>query len=311
MFFFLAALIAVLSVLALGATAVVVVRARRARAAAQREDASAPGQEPAHAHDLEPGPALDERLALPPRLPPRPAPPIVLVHGLLGFDHIALLRWRFVYFRGIVERLRDAGATVYTVRLPPLASVPQRAQALTAFVRALPHERVSLVAHSMGGLDARYAVARLGLHTQVTSLVTIATPHQGTPLADLGAMPPLQALRLLVGRVGLQTEALDWLTSARAGTFNRDIADVAGVRYGSVVARANPGAILVNPVLLSGLLYLHGCAGANDGMVPVTSQRWGEVIDEIDADHWAQIGWSRYFDAAQLYLRLLDHLRGH
>src|SRR5207249_8887306 len=45
---------------------------------------------------------------------------------------------------------------------------------------------VNIVAHSMGGLDARYAISQLGLGGRVASLITIGTPHLGTPLADAG-----------------------------------------------------------------------------------------------------------------------------
>jgi hypothetical protein len=41
----------------------------------------------------------------------------------------------------------------------------------------------------------------------------------------------------------------------------------------------------------------------------VSSQAYGEVIAEIEADHWAQIGWSREYDAAGLYTRLIECLR--
>jgi hypothetical protein len=44
--------------------------------------------------------------------------------------------------------------------------------------------------------------------------------------------------------------------------------------------------------------------------VPVTSQHWGEVLAEIEADHWAQIGWSRHFDAAAFFEQILRELRG-
>jgi hypothetical protein len=46
-------------------------------------------------------------------------------------------------------------------------------------------------------------------------------------------------------------------------------------------------------------------------VVPANSQAWGEVLREVEADHWAQIGWwSRGFDAASLYEDLLRELRG-
>jgi len=40
------------------------------------------------------------------------------------------------------------------------------------------------------------------------------------------------------------------------------------------------------------------------------SPKTGEVVREIDADHWAQIGWTRGFDAEGLYEELLQDLRG-
>lgn len=52
-------------------------------------------------------------------------------------------------------------------------------------------------------------------------------------------------------------------------------------------------------------------------MVPAASQAWGEVLREIEADHWAQIGWSpqlrgsvEKFDALAFYEELLRELRG-
>jgi hypothetical protein len=45
-------------------------------------------------------------------------------------------------------------------------------------------------------------------------------------------------------------------------------------------------------------------------MVPASSQRFGEVLAEIEADHWAQIGWSFSFDAVGLYEEILRELVG-
>ena len=51
--------------------------------------------------------------------------------------------------------------------------------------------RVHLVGHSLGGLIARYYVQRLGGHTRVETVVTVATPHGGTLAAWLLAPVPL------------------------------------------------------------------------------------------------------------------------
>ena len=44
--------------------------------------------------------------------------------------------------------------------------------------------KVHIIAHSMGGLDARHMIVDLGMADKVASLTTIGTPHRGTILAD-------------------------------------------------------------------------------------------------------------------------------
>src|SRR5207248_7006465 len=100
---------------------------------------------------------------------------------------------------------------------------------------ALPHDRVDIIAHSLGGLDARYALAHCGLAKRVRSLVTIGTPHRGTPLADLATEGPLALARRAVGALGMPLAALDWLSTTALDRFNREVTDIAGVRYACVV----------------------------------------------------------------------------
>jgi triacylglycerol lipase len=241
----------------------------------------------------------------------RKPPPVVLAHGILGFDELGLGPARVSYFRGIVERLQANGAEVHCARVPPLAPIHVRAARLAEVVRSLDAARVNLVAHSMGGLDARYAISRLGLGDRVAALITIGTPHRGTPIADLGA-ELLRRLRLDQALEPiLDMQALHDLTTSRMLAFNREVRDVPGVRYLSVVARAPRGA--VHPLLRPAHHWLHRYAGSlggeNDGLVPARSQRWGQVLREIEADHWSQIGWSGGFDATALYDEILQELR--
>jgi triacylglycerol lipase len=236
------------------------------------------------------------------------APAVVLVHGIMGFDQLRLLRWRFHYFRGVADHLRRVGVNAYVVRMPALDAIPARAAALAEFVKALPHERVTLIAHSMGGLDARYAIAHLGLAPRITALVTVATPHRGTPLADLLARRPVRTARRLAAKLGLRSEAVECLTTERMARFNDEVPDAPGVTYACVPCgrRARPGAI--HAFLRPMHAYLRRVAGPNDGLVPVSSQIWGAVIEEIEADHWAQVGWSSRFDAPLFYTDVVIHL---
>jgi triacylglycerol lipase len=106
--------------------------------------------------------------------------PILLVHGMVDNKSVfALLR------RGL--RRRGFG-TVTTVNYSPFTSDVRLAAAnLAEHVEALcsdtGYERVHVVAHSMGGLIARYYVQRLGGDARVHTLVTMGAPHGGSAIA--------------------------------------------------------------------------------------------------------------------------------
>lgn len=247
------------------------------------------------------------RERIPARRAPRLRHPVVLAHGMLGFDEIAVAGRRHKYFRKVEEALAGLGARFHTPRVPAAAPVAVRAEQLCAVVNELPQGRVNVIAHSMGGLDARYAISRLGLGDRVASLVTIGTPHQGTPVADLGAGIVSAGVSRALAKV-IDVRALHDLTTGALERFNREVPDVAGVAYCSIVGRC--ALSQTNPLLWPSHAYLSARAGANDGLVPSSSQAWGKVIREIDADHWAQIGWSLSFDAVGLYEDILRELAG-
>ncbi len=235
--------------------------------------------------------------------------PVVLAHGLFGFDVLERDGERREYFRGVSDHLASRGCVVHVARVAPVASIATRAEALARFVRGLPDRRVHLIAHSMGGLDARYAIAKLGLAARVASLTTIGTPHHGTPVADLGvAVCRTLGLGRVLDRLGLEREAFRDLTTASAAAFNEAVRDVAGIAYASVVGEVHRKQH-AHPLLLASWALLRSSSGANDGIVPAASQRWGEVVARIDADHFAQIGRSRTFDASALYEQLVLGLR--
>lgn len=234
--------------------------------------------------------------------------PVVMLHGILGFDKIGLWGVEQEYFRGVWRYLELLGATVSYPRVPMVGSVPNRAAALAEHVRALPQAPVIVVAHSMGGLDARYAIQKLGLDEHIIALVTVGTPHRGTSLADLSLSTIPRLFRWIFSRIGLGTPAVDALTRFSTERFNQEIPNSERVAYFSVVAGASGWTLLFNPALWLSYFFIRRREGPNDGLVSTASQRWGTVLDEIDADHWSQIGWTLRFDARRLYERILRQL---
>jgi hypothetical protein len=139
-----------------------------------------------------------------------PAHHVYLVPGFFGFANLG----RITYF-GHVRRALDAAlrargldARVHVVRVHPTASLARRAAAVAETIAATARGResaVHLVGHSSGGLDARLlcapgcALPARGdverIARRVRTVVTVATPHFGTPLASFFAT--LRGQRLL------------------------------------------------------------------------------------------------------------------
>lgn len=92
----------------------------------------------------------------------------------------------------------------YTVELPWTASIDQQAQFLSRYLAKIyadRHQEISLVGHSNGGLVARYTLLSQ-LNIPINALISIATPHLGSPLAQLANLAhktPLNELSQFAG----------------------------------------------------------------------------------------------------------------
>jgi pimeloyl-ACP methyl ester carboxylesterase len=98
--------------------------------------------------------------------------------------------------------------TVYTANLLSTAPLPDQAAALEQQLQTVqrrhPDEDIILVGHSAGGVVARLLLVEYGPQ-QVTRLITIASPHIGTPRAVKGLEitedhgPPIETVKRVVG----------------------------------------------------------------------------------------------------------------
>jgi triacylglycerol lipase len=217
--------------------------------------------------------------------------PVVLVHGLFGFDTFKVAGWEAMsYFRGIGESLKSKGLRVAAPRLSPTAGVAARAQQLVDFIRlTVPQEKVHLIAHSMGGLDARYAISCLGLHEQAISLTTIGTPHLGTTAADVGVNQLEGYLKPWLKYLQIPHEAFYDLMTDRAEAFNEKALDVESVKYFAIAGR-NSGAWLSPEWWVpAGIVAFR--EGANDGIVSIKSAHHHYEHDSWDGDHLSLVNW--------------------
>jgi triacylglycerol lipase len=229
--------------------------------------------------------------------------PIVLVHGLWGHGEVRLGHVKLAeYFPGITQRLRACGNRVLIPRLSLAASVAERAGQLKAFLdRECPDEPVHLVAHSMGGLDSRYMIARLGMADRVQTLTTLGTPHRGTCFADWAIQRLERILRPVFALLRLPVQGYYDLTTAACKRFNDETPDSPRVRYFSVAGR-HDGSVLTPEWYLSYSLVLKH-EGENDGVVSVQSARWGERLDIWDGDHFSLVNWLNPFARNRGWLR--------
>jgi triacylglycerol lipase len=222
---------------------------------------------------------------------PRLRAPIVLVHGLFGFDRLCVGRWVVAdYFRGIPELLQAAGNRVAVARLSPTRGIADRALQLKEFLdRTAPEEPVHLIAHSMGGLDARYLISRLGMALRVLSLTTLGTPHRGTTFADWGIHRLKRFLGPVFNFINVSSQAFFDLTVAGCAEFNRLTPDAPGVRYFSVAGTFRPN--WFTPEWQLPARILERTEGPSDGIVSVASASYGESCTIWDSDHLNLINW--------------------
>lgn len=246
--------------------------------------------------------------------------PIILVHGLFGFDSIAGLD----YFYGIPQALSADGAQVFVAEIASGNSTEVRGEELLTYVKqvlaATGATKVNLIGHSHGGPTARYVASVAP--ALVASVTSIGGPNKGAAVADIvrGVVPPGTFSEYVLGSVatGFTTlinalsggsdpenavAALDSLTTAGMAKFNLAHPEgvpttacgegdyqVNGVSYFSWNG-AQPATNFFDPsdpgLWLASLAY----GGAkNDGMASSCGSHLGRVIrDDYGMNHLDEV----------------------
>ncbi len=218
--------------------------------------------------------------------------PIVLVHGLVAKDT------RFSKAFGIIpDALEKQHVRVHVTGQDSVGNIENNARQLQreieAFCKKEGCQKVNLIAHSKGGLDARYMISQLGMHTRVASLTTLSTPHHGSRLSATILKAPRWVANtcgaLLNGLFRLRRdEKPDILGAARDLTdrsmvaFNQRTPDHPEVYYQSYSSTASKRN--ARPVYPFYRLSLRSGEQDTDGMVSAASSHWGVYQGQIPGE---------------------------
>jgi triacylglycerol lipase len=111
--------------------------------------------------------------------------PVVMIHGYLGGS------WQWLDMKQDLIRRGWPEEYLFAIDYSDNVGCNERnAQELKEFVeevlRRTGKDKVDIIAHSMGGLSARYYIKFLGGVTRVRDFVSLGSPHQGTLAAYFG-----------------------------------------------------------------------------------------------------------------------------
>ncbi len=259
-----------------------------------------------------------------------PPYPIVLAHGFFGFDEFAGLEFETYFFEVKADLAARGETNVFTPAVDPFNDSTfrgaQLAEAIDEILAQTGHEKVVLIGHSQGGLDAR--VVAHDYPDKVAAVVSYATPHYGAPVADvlLGLVsdPNAQALvdamvkvvgAALYDTTGEETSVfkpLRLFSEQGIAQFNADYPDDPSVFYASITGRTDYSlggqacapdvavpfvtalATEVDPTdpLFSLAESITDGPGyyVNDGLVRAEDARHGEFWGCVPADHVDEVG---------------------
>ena len=227
--------------------------------------------------------------------------PIVLVHGLFGFNQLTLGGLKVTdYFRLIPDALRRDGHVVpEPPKLNPAGSVAERAQDLKDYLQDANRgdvfqKQVHIIGHSLGGLDSRFMISKLGMADRVLSLTTIGTPHHGSPIADIVVSGVNPILNEFMNHLGVDVQAVRDLTTDACRRFNDEVRDADGIQYFSIGGQFAPPRILETPLGLTHDI-IASTQQSNDGLVSVASATMGRPawtpLDAWETSHFRMINW--------------------
>lgn len=218
--------------------------------------------------------------------------PIVLAHGIARFDIFSVIirnalklpddqiSDKFQYFKGIKTHLEapEHGFKVFHPNEDFAGPLELRAGQLRDRVREVMASegvnKVHIIAHSMGGLDARHMIVDKGMADHVASLTTIGTPHLGTSLASLvNSLAGMSIMIVQASFINLNGFADLRIEPCQKFNLRAEAQEAENGVFYQTYASSESRQTVFNP-LKDAFDFIQRREGDNDGLVPVTSQQW-------------------------------------
>lgn len=209
--------------------------------------------------------------------------PFLFIHGTAFRDR----KW-LNYWGRIPKVLAQNGCEIYYGNQDSWATVENNALALKERIHEVlaqtGAEKVNIIAHSKGGMEARYIISSLNMSDYIASLTTISTPHHGSKTMDSICRLPTFLFNLTSFFVNLWFRILGdkkpdfhyvckQFTTHYAEEFNKCNKDAEGIYYQSyagAMKNSFSDFIMIVPHFVINLVE-----GENDGLVSVKSAQWG------------------------------------
>jgi len=211
--------------------------------------------------------------------------PIFFLHGM-GFKN----RKHIGYWGRIPSVLEERGIKIYHGNQDANGSIEgnseQLKEQLDELVSSSNFDKVNIIAHSKGGLEARYLISTLNCSNAIASLTTISTPHNGSVTVDklmkfpqflirIGCKIADLFFRIFLGDKKPETyKAICGLKTEVANEFNQknvDSEDIYYQSYAFVMKNIFSDILLWFPSLI---VYMF--EGPNDGLLSSRSTKWSD-----------------------------------
>lgn len=256
--------------------------------------------------------------------------PVILAHGVGFRDDLLIVK----YWGKIQHKLEKSGHKIYLSGQNAFSSHQINAAKLAGKIIELTCagssiDKVNIIAHSKGGLESRLAATFPETKGRIASITTVATPHQGSPVADLVMKKIDSKNHLLAKAVNIYARFIGdehpdsfaagiELTTEFMHEFNKTVKDQPEIAYRSytgIIDRWYP-----NPIIAALHDFVRDIDGENDGLVSLKSSQWGEFkgilkparggmgVSHLDMIGMNLLTGNLYYKADQFFLELMNQL---